>query len=377
MIYRRLTQYEHGCSSFVAKSTGTWKIWPLVPQHGRLEHYVKTYPWVCLGTAAAVGFLIVPKRSTAIHPDLAALTALARTGHLVAEPAPAATRGWVDSLLATIASMAVRRAVDLLGQGSARVLGIAEVLPPPSVGFRRRVGSRMPAGMNMLWGHLGKTIIIRIARPKSSKDELGGSSIRLEQSRMGRRSPKSTLKNCGRSAVCRPPATFLPWCGTIHRNHTRMVGETTMNRRNGSTPRAERGRQGHGRIDADIVWLAELQFELFRIDCRKGRKGMMIPVTLLLLAAIVAARRGAHCSDLRCGSPHAGRRPLTGGGLFDRSDWGLDRWRRSWELWGSTNIHGVVSRFRAFPRRIGPQHCLDQARLEAAGAGESVHAQER
>ena len=56
------------------------------------KHYVKTYPWVCLGTAAALGFLIVPKRSTAIHPDLATLTELARTGHLVAEPAPAATR---------------------------------------------------------------------------------------------------------------------------------------------------------------------------------------------------------------------------------------------------------------------------------------------
>ncbi len=94
------------------------------------KHYVKTYPWVCLGTAAAVGFLIVPKRSTAIHPDLAALTALARTGHLVAEPAPAATRGWVDSLLATIASMAVRKAVELLGQGAARLLGRAVAAPP-------------------------------------------------------------------------------------------------------------------------------------------------------------------------------------------------------------------------------------------------------
>jgi ElaB/YqjD/DUF883 family membrane-anchored ribosome-binding protein len=27
------------------------------------KHYVKTYPWVCLGAAVALGFLIVPKRS--------------------------------------------------------------------------------------------------------------------------------------------------------------------------------------------------------------------------------------------------------------------------------------------------------------------------
>ena len=32
------------------------------------KHYVRTYPWVCLGTAAALGFLIVPKRSTTNMP---------------------------------------------------------------------------------------------------------------------------------------------------------------------------------------------------------------------------------------------------------------------------------------------------------------------
>jgi hypothetical protein len=94
------------------------------------KHYVKTYPWVCLGTAAVVGFLVVPKRSRAIHPDLAALTELARTGHLVAEPAPAATRGWVDGILATVASIAVRKAIELLGQGAARLVGKAADAPP-------------------------------------------------------------------------------------------------------------------------------------------------------------------------------------------------------------------------------------------------------
>jgi len=94
------------------------------------KHYVKTYPWVCLGTAAALGFLIVPKRSTAIHPDLATLTELVKTGHMVAEPAPAATRGLVDALLATIASIAVRKGIELLGQRAARLLGRAADAPP-------------------------------------------------------------------------------------------------------------------------------------------------------------------------------------------------------------------------------------------------------
>lgn len=89
------------------------------------KHYVKTYPWLCLGTAVALGFLIVPKRSRAIRPDLATLTELARTGHLVVKPAPTVTRGLVDSLLATVANIAVRKATAYLGQSAERLLGIA------------------------------------------------------------------------------------------------------------------------------------------------------------------------------------------------------------------------------------------------------------
>lgn len=88
------------------------------------KHYVKTHPWVCLGTAAALGFLIVPKRSTVIRPDLATLTELARTGHLVVTPAPAATRGLFDALLAAIGNIAVRKATEYLGQSAERLLGI-------------------------------------------------------------------------------------------------------------------------------------------------------------------------------------------------------------------------------------------------------------
>jgi hypothetical protein len=88
------------------------------------KHYVKTYPWVCLGSAVALGFLIVPKRSAAIRPNLATLTELARSGHLVVKPAPTATRGLVDSLLATVANIAVRKATAYLGQSAERLLGI-------------------------------------------------------------------------------------------------------------------------------------------------------------------------------------------------------------------------------------------------------------
>jgi hypothetical protein len=69
-----------------------------------------------------------------------------------------------------------------------------------------------------------------------------------------------------------------------------MVGETTMNQRNGSSTSPSDGvAKDMGELTCDIVSLAELQFELFRNDCRQGLKGMLLPVALLLLAGIVAA----------------------------------------------------------------------------------------
>ena len=43
-----------------------------------------------------------------------------------------------------------------------------------------------------------------------------------------------------------------------------------------------------GELTHDIVSLAELQFDLFRIDCREGLKRMLVPVAMLLVAGIVA-----------------------------------------------------------------------------------------
>jgi len=62
-----------------------------------------------------------------------------------------------------------------------------------------------------------------------------------------------------------------------------------MNPRNGPAPAPPNGvAKDMGELTHDIVSLAELQFELFRNDCREGLKGLLIPVALLLLAGIVA-----------------------------------------------------------------------------------------
>ena len=100
------------------------------------KHYVQTYPWVCVGAAAVLGFLIVPKRSAAA--DVAAPTAPAKNGHPVADATPAvatsalpvalptAVRGMVDAFVGAIAGIAVREVVTYLGQNAERLLGMTK-----------------------------------------------------------------------------------------------------------------------------------------------------------------------------------------------------------------------------------------------------------
>ena len=47
------------------------------------KHYVKTYPWACLATAAVLGFLLVPKRSAATNADAATPSEPVKNGHPV------------------------------------------------------------------------------------------------------------------------------------------------------------------------------------------------------------------------------------------------------------------------------------------------------
>ena len=94
------------------------------------KHYVKTYPWVCMGTAAALGFLIVPKRSTAITADVPPPDELSKTAQRDADSAPSAVRGVVDMLVATAVSFAVRETAGYVGQAVAGWLGATKPLRP-------------------------------------------------------------------------------------------------------------------------------------------------------------------------------------------------------------------------------------------------------
>ena len=90
------------------------------------KHYVKAYPWLCLGTAATLGFLIIPKRSRTINVAPATPTESAKTGHMVVTSTPTAARGFVDALVTAVFNIGVREASEYLGRSAGRLLGVTE-----------------------------------------------------------------------------------------------------------------------------------------------------------------------------------------------------------------------------------------------------------
>ena len=117
IVRERMQQLRHeidGGMEEVSASARTMVDW---------KHYVKTHPWVCLGAAVALGFLIVPKRSRTTRADVATLTELTRTGQVVVKPVPTITAGVIDAILATVANIAIQRGTAYLGQSAGKFLG--------------------------------------------------------------------------------------------------------------------------------------------------------------------------------------------------------------------------------------------------------------
>jgi hypothetical protein len=52
------------------------------------RHYVATYPWLCIGAAAAVGYFLVPSRPVVIKPSTKDLLDLAKAHKLFVDPNP-------------------------------------------------------------------------------------------------------------------------------------------------------------------------------------------------------------------------------------------------------------------------------------------------
>jgi hypothetical protein len=81
--------------------------------------YVRRYPWVCLGAAAAVGYLVVPSRSQpAIKPDAKDLLELAKHQKIVVkmEEPKSARPGIVGTLARMAASSLLQGGMAVVSQ---------------------------------------------------------------------------------------------------------------------------------------------------------------------------------------------------------------------------------------------------------------------
>jgi len=76
------------------------------------QYYVRSYPWICLGAAAAVGYLLVPSRVEVFKPDPQTLAELVRQ-HQVAvktEVKPQPSGGLLGGLVNIAAGAALQGA---------------------------------------------------------------------------------------------------------------------------------------------------------------------------------------------------------------------------------------------------------------------------
>jgi len=80
--------------------------------------YVKAYPWLCMGAALAVGFIVVPNRSVVVKPDAEGLIELAKRNKLVVKmqesPPPKKRGGLLTDLLGMAAATLLQSGVKLV-----------------------------------------------------------------------------------------------------------------------------------------------------------------------------------------------------------------------------------------------------------------------
>lgn len=93
------------------------------------QYYVRTYPWVCVGAAAAIGYLLVPQKMHIVRPDAQALAELAKQHRLVVDTQakPKSSVDPLGRLMNVAAGFAMQSAMALASRQVQQVLqGLAE-----------------------------------------------------------------------------------------------------------------------------------------------------------------------------------------------------------------------------------------------------------
>ena len=90
------------------------------------HHYVRRYPFACVGAALAIGYLVVPQKVAVMSPTAEQLEKLAKRDHLVVKPSPtsgAPSPGWKSKALAFGANLLLRSVVTYVGQRAGKFIG--------------------------------------------------------------------------------------------------------------------------------------------------------------------------------------------------------------------------------------------------------------
>jgi hypothetical protein len=97
--------------------------------------YVRAYPWLCVGAAAAAGYLLIPQRAQIIKPDAEGLIELAKRNKLVVKMDGGGEQkkkqGFVSSLIGLAAGTLLQGALAVATKQLSQALDAHAQKPNP------------------------------------------------------------------------------------------------------------------------------------------------------------------------------------------------------------------------------------------------------
>jgi hypothetical protein len=110
LIQQQMKEVRHGLDEDVKE------IAEGVRELGDWRSYVRAYPWICLGAAFAVGYLIVPRRRVQTPSDIKLLTELAKQDRPVETSRLSSTGSIQKMALTFVGDLVVRGISSYVGQ---------------------------------------------------------------------------------------------------------------------------------------------------------------------------------------------------------------------------------------------------------------------
>ncbi len=96
------------------------------------QYYARQHPWLTVGAAAFVGYLLVPARSTIIGPDAEAMRELAKSQQLLVKMEQSASKSRPSMVGALVGMLATTAAQAALAIASHQVQKLLEPAPLPT-----------------------------------------------------------------------------------------------------------------------------------------------------------------------------------------------------------------------------------------------------